>query len=95
MPDSLVCGDWTIPYDQIKDATLISFSSLFLPGYILRVRTGDKVYQFGLNGNPYWKGDLPFPVTRERGKLGYSAFSIAARVAALVFVLYWLWKKIG
>jgi len=39
MSDSLVCGDWIIPYDQIEDATLFSFWSLYLPGYILRVKT--------------------------------------------------------
>jgi len=93
MPDSLVCGDWTIPYDQIEDATLFSFWSLCLPGFILRVKTGGRIYQFGLNWNPFWKKDLPFTVKREAAKLGHSAFSIAAQVVALIFVLYWLWKK--
>ena len=60
MPDSLVCGDWTIPYGQIEDATLFSFWSLFLPGHILRVKAEGKIYQFGLNWNPFWKKDLPF-----------------------------------
>jgi len=92
MPDSLVCGDWTILYNQIDDAILFSVRSLFIPGYILIIKAQGKIYQFGLNWNPFWRKDLPFPVKREKGKLGYSAFSIIVRIIALVFLLYWLWQ---
>ena len=56
----LECGDWSIPYDQIREAVLSSFNSpiLRIPGYILAVRTDSKTYHFGLNGGQYWRGEL-------------------------------------
>ena len=94
MPDALVCGDWRIPYDQIDDAILFSIWTLY-PGFLLRVRSGETVYQFGLNWNPFWKKELPFPVSREKGKLKYSTFSIIARIALLGYVAYILWKHMS
>jgi len=91
MPDALVCGDWRIPYDKIDEAVLFSIWSTF-PGFLLRVRVGGTIYQFGLNWNPFWKKELPFTVTREKGKLNYSAYSIIVRVFLLVYVAYMVWK---
>ena len=50
--DRLTCGDWTIAYDDIREAVLSSFRSpiLRIPGYILAVRTDNDTYHFGLNG---------------------------------------------
>lgn len=89
--DRLVCGDWIIPFTEIREAVLSSFRSTFgIPGYVLRVDTEAKTYHFGLNGNRYWKGELPFPVRREKVKLRYSAFSIVARLLLVGFVIYHL-----
>jgi len=88
-PDRLVCGDWTIPYESIDDAVLFSFRQQFLiPGYILRVRTDRTIYQFGLNWGRFWKGDLPFFVTREKTTLAYSPYSLAVRIALVGYVIW-------
>ena len=52
--DRLVCGDWIIPYSIIVEAVLVSTRQMLIPCYILRVRTADRTYQFGLNPGRYW-----------------------------------------
>ena len=94
MPDASVCGDWKIPYNQIDEAILFSIWSIF-PGFLLRIRSGETVYQFGLNWNAFWKRELPFPVSREKGKLKYSTFSIIARVILFGYVAYMIWKHMS
>ena len=92
----LRCGNWRIPYEEIREAVLFSFrGSYLLPGYVLEVDTGAVTYQFGLNGwGRFWKGELPFPVRRESGSLGTSPFSIAVRVAAFGYLAYWVWQRL-
>ena len=87
-PDRLECGDWSIPYHTITQAVLFKTRQMFIPCYILKIKTGDSAYQFGLNGNKFWATELPFPVVREKGRLKYSKFSIAVRVI-LVATLIW------
>lgn len=91
-PDRLECGNWTIPYANISDAVLYSIrSTLFIPGYVLKVQTPDKTYHFGLNWGRFWTRELPFPVSREQGKLGYSKYSLLVRIGLLGSVGYLLW----
>ena len=95
--DHLECGDWHIPFSEIKSAVLCSFRSFFLriPGYILTVETADRTYHFGLNGwGSFWKKDLPFDATREKGKLEFTWFSIAARAALAAYIAYLIWQWI-
>lgn len=92
--DRLECGDWVIPNSEIQKAVLTSVrSTLFLPGYILRVETKEKSYQFGLNGGRFWKSELPFLVVRESGSLGFSGFSVAIRIILVATLIYLLWRK--
>lgn len=63
--DSLACGDWTVFYEDIDDAVLISIPWLFLKAYILKIKTSEKIYHFGLNPNSFWAKELPFSVKRE------------------------------
>jgi hypothetical protein len=86
--DRLECGDWHIPYHTITQAVLFKTRQMFIPCYILKIRTEESAYQFGLNGNKFWATELPFPVAREKGRLKYSKFSIAVRVI-LVAALIW------
>ena len=90
--DALECGDWRIPFDEIEEAVLFSIWSI-VPGYLLRVKSKGKIYQFGLNWNPFWKKKLPFPVSREKRKLKYSPFSIIVRLILLGYVAYLVWKN--
>jgi len=86
--DRLECGDWLISYSELEDAVLFETSSMFIPCFVLKVRTAQGSFQFGLNGNKFWKGDLPFEAKRDKGRLGYSPFSIAIRLVAIT-VLAW------
>ncbi len=92
-PDALACGDWVIPYSEIDEAILYSVRQMLIPGYVLLVRSRGVVYQFGLNWGRFWMRDLPFPVRRERARLGYSWYSIAVRVALFGLLAYWLWGR--
>jgi hypothetical protein len=91
--DRLECGDWTIPYVNIREAVLSSFRSpiLRIPGYLLAVRTDSDTYHFGLNGGRYWEGELPFPVQRQKARLKMSMISIVARVLLIGYALYVVW----
>jgi len=91
MPDALVCGDWRIPYDKIDEAVLYSICSVF-PGYLLRIRVSGTIYQFGLNWNPFWKKELPFTVSREKGRLKLSTYSLFVRLTLLAYFTYLTWK---
>ena len=90
--DRLVCGDWTIPYASITEAVLVTVRQAFRPCHILRIRTAERGYQFGLSATDFWAGELPFQVSREKGRLGYSAFSIAIRAVIVGFLIYHTWK---
>jgi hypothetical protein len=94
--DHIQCGDWKIGYPDIKDAVLYSLHSmLFIPGYVLHVATDNKTYHFGLNWGRFWKGDLPFPVRHEKGKMRFSAFSILIRMAAIGYIIWIFWRWIS
>jgi hypothetical protein len=93
-PDRIECGDWIIPNEKIEEATLYSIrTSLIIPGYVLKLTTEEKAYHFGMNAGNFWKGDLPFQVKRERGKLTYSKLSIAIRIALVAYICYHIWGK--
>lgn len=91
--DRLVCGNWVIPYTEFEHAALYSFRSLFfrIPGFLLTIKTETKTYHFGLNGwGPFWKGRLPFDVTREQAKLRLSRFSILIRILLFAVIALYL-----
>ncbi|WP_164102269.1 hypothetical protein [Candidatus Laterigemmans baculatus] len=92
--DHLECGDWRVEYEHIREAILYSVRSNFIfPGYVLKVETAEEQYHFGLNSGEFWKCELPFPVRREKGRLGYSLFSLTVRTVVAGYLLYlaWLW----
>ncbi len=94
--DHLECGDWRIDYSEITNAVLCSFRSFFIriPGYVLTVETQNRTFHFGLNGwGQFWKGDLPFPALREKGKLGFTWFSIAVRLILVGYIAYIAWWR--
>lgn len=86
--EGLECGDWRIPYSAIDEAVLIRVRNMFIPGYVLRLKVGATIYQFGLDAGRFWRGELPFPVRREIARLGFSWFSILVRLAALAAAAY-------
>ena len=92
--DRLRCGDWTIPYDELEEASLFHYRVYFVaPAYVLRVQHEGVYYQFGLNPNRYWAGVLPFEVTRAKAEFSFSAFSIVVRVLWLGLATWWVWAR--
>ena len=91
--DRLECGDWNIPYSAIEEAELFQTRSGIIPCFILKARTADNTFQFGLNGNKFWKGDLPFQVKRTKGRLKYSVFSICLRIALIGGLAWYLFFR--
>jgi hypothetical protein len=62
----LQCGSWEVPCDTVVDAELLTFGTTGLQrGHLLRISTRDALhYQFGVQDDPAWAGELPFPVRR-------------------------------
>ncbi len=91
----IVCGKWVIPLTDIQAAQLIEIKSLFGKGQVLRIQTKDnKHYQFGMQVNPEWTNQQGLPLTIEKGEVKHSVYSIAVRVIALAFILYWLYEQL-
>lgn len=91
--DHLECGDWNIAYSEIEESVLFRTRQMFIPCYVLRIKTHGIVYQFGLNPGKYWSGELPFPAARESAVIGYSWYSIGIRIAAIAAIAYLLWNR--
>ena len=92
----LRCGNWTIPYTEIEQATLMGWRSwLGIPGAVLVVKVKVRTFQFGLMGSKFWEGELPFPVERKQGRPGYSTFSVILRVVVLAYLAWWVWQVFG
>lgn len=86
--DELQMNQWVFPYSEIDEVVLFKTKTLFfITCYILMIKFKGDIYQFGLNPNKFWEGELPFPVKRQEGKTGYSPFSILTRVVAVILIL--------
>jgi hypothetical protein len=92
--DHLECSDWRVNYADITVALLTSIRSNFvIPGYMLKIETTGQTYHFGLNWGRFWKGELPFPVVREKGKLKYSWLSLITRLVLFGYLVYLLVQR--
>jgi hypothetical protein len=88
------CGKWTIPIEQIQSAQLLKFRSLFGDGAVLKLQTVDGTnYQFGMQINPEWIEQQVIPLTYEQAKIKHSPFSIAVRVIAVGYLIYWTYER--
>lgn len=91
--DRLECGNWRIPFNAIEQAILFETKQWFIPCYVLKVRTADTTYQFGLNPGKFWGGDLPFQVERQKGKLKHSSYSIVIRVVLVAGIIWYFYSR--
>ena len=91
-PDRIKCGEWVVPREDVKEATLFETRQWFFPVYVLSLTTEEKTWQFGFNPWSRIGSYLPFPVERERVRLRYSAFSVVIRALLLAYAAYWLFK---
>lgn len=94
MADSLKCGNWKIPYSEIDEAIVYSMPWLFTRAYILFVKSKGQIYQFGLNPSRFWKGELPFPVKREKINNKYWNVINVLRYVIFGYLLYWIISEI-
>jgi len=90
----IICGKWIIPIEEIQSSQLLKISSLFGNGMVLKIQTADnKHYQFGMQFNPEWTEQKVLPLTLEKTKVKYSTFSIAVRIIAIGYLIYWAYNK--
>ncbi len=94
MSDSLKCGDWSIPYSDIEEATLCSMPWLFMTAYVLRIKSKGQIYQFGLNPGRFWKGELPFAVKREQPNKVYWNIINAIRFIIFGLLIFWIFSNL-
>jgi hypothetical protein len=74
----LICGDWRIPYNEVRDAALVMARTAVGIFFRLIVWRNDYVYQFALSSSsswrmtldPFWLGQLPFPIRRIERSIG-------------------------
>lgn len=67
--DGLEFAGQRLGYEALDEAVLISVRQFFVPSFVLRVESGGKTLNFGVNSDPFWRGELPFAVRRVRGKV--------------------------
>lgn len=92
--NNIICGKWTIPIDQIKSSELLKFSSLFGDGAVLKIQTNEGInYQFGMQINPEWTEQQVIPLTYKQAKIKHSTLSIAIRVIAVTYLIYWMYEQ--
>lgn len=91
--DHLECGDWIIPYEQIQEAQVHHGIGMIISGHLLVVRTKERTYQFGLNPNRFWRGDLPFAVQHIHRSVGRTALVYLFRVLLFLGIGYWVWAR--
>jgi len=100
--EGLICGDWEIPYSEIEEAVLRSYSFLWTKSYLLRLRAKDAQYEFGISPSKFWKGEIPFPIKRENsGAAGWVGNIIRIAIALFLSVtppflgipllIYWIY----
>jgi hypothetical protein len=61
--DRLVCRDWVIPFDSIREAKLQPYRGFAFSGTVLVVRTDEHAYQFGLSSWCHCLDELPLDTT--------------------------------
>jgi hypothetical protein len=88
-------GKWDIPLEEVEQAQLLKIGSLFGSGQVLKIQTKDnKNYQFGMQLNPEWTNQQSLPLILEKGEVKYSVFSVAVRVIAVDYLIYWMIERI-
>ncbi|MBA3469155.1 MAG: hypothetical protein H0T53_05870 [Herpetosiphonaceae bacterium] len=84
-------ADFNIPIHTIHDAKLLSLTQGGVRGFVLTVPTIDgPTYQFGLNQDEGWSTRLPFPAEFIQTTIGWSQYSIKARIKLAVYVLIFI-----
>ncbi|NEQ27118.1 MAG: hypothetical protein F6K28_50545, partial [Microcoleus sp. SIO2G3] len=88
----LHCGDWTIPLNTIREATLSNVAG----GSVLKIATADEqYYQFGLQQDPAWEQQKVLPLKIQKAELQFSTASVIMRLFVLAFSIASLLRGIS
>jgi len=93
--DALEYDGKRIVYESVDEAVLISIRQLFIPSFVLRVETQGRTIRFGVNSDAFWRGGLPLPVRRVRGRVRLNPLSKALRLALLVALVWYAWQRLS
>lgn len=94
--DRIEVGDWRIPFASIDRAVLYRTAYLpFVTASVLELEADGRTYQFGFNPWASPEKRLPIPLEERTGAIGYSRFSVALRIAAILALLVYLWFEFG
>lgn len=90
--DRVACGDWQIPYADIRQATLFRFKHMFMKTTVIQLDTAGGSYQFGFNpwASPADHIDLGFQ--EKDVSFTYSTFSKIFRLLVVLCLAYWFWS---
>ena len=91
------CGYWTIRCSEIDDAVLLAIYPAWIHGYVLRVKSRGKTYQFRIFStshwwcvlDPFWLGETPFPMRREVANLDWQGSKEMLRFSVLLVGTAW------
>ncbi len=90
--DRLTIGDWVVRSEDIEAISAQHVRSLGMKVTVLTVLTHDARYQLGINPwakpVPHLESLIGESITPEQARLGWSFFSVAARIA---FLGCWAW----
>jgi hypothetical protein len=91
--DHIECGSWTFSLNDISNCILFKSKHLFFTATVLQFESNGKTFQFGFN--PWAKPEqyLKLNYKEEQVKFGFSTFSIVIRILAVVYLLFYIWKK--
>jgi hypothetical protein len=86
--EKIVCGDWIIPFKDIKKLTIYKTKQLFMNVTVLHFATENGNYQFGFNpwAHPE-KHLMNLKPEEEVVKLKFSLFSVILRIIIFVGLL--------
>ncbi len=92
---NIVCGNWSIPLDNINNVQLLEISSIFGSGQVLKIQTKDnKNYQFGMQMNKEWTNQSVLPLSLEKAKIANSLFSIMLRIFLIGYIAFLIYHQI-
>ncbi|MCG8695013.1 MAG: hypothetical protein MI806_27715 [Minwuiales bacterium] len=91
--DHVRCGNWHIPYADVKQATIYKARQLLLPVKVLELVTENETYQFGFNpwAHPDRHMNLDFEEKTVRLKGGLRSLLLAFLA---VWIVFEVWRRL-
>ncbi|MEM9627090.1 MAG: hypothetical protein AAGA21_12715 [Pseudomonadota bacterium] len=92
-PNRVECGNWQVPYADVKKATLYRFRHMFMKAAVIHLETTDGYYQFGLSPWASPEAHIALDFEEKETAFKYSTFSILLRLALIPYVGFWVWYE--